>query len=125
MIVLLTPLPDSVWLVPGLLLLAVIVIGARAMLGRASGDAAEPLTARPMRRPDMVSNGQHFTEVVRRELIQQLSLRLQLLTPAQLEQLQQEAEARAAAEAEAAAAARRAEQASAPLQSPIQLPLKQ
>jgi len=46
MIVLLTPLPDWVWLVPGLLLLAVIVIGARAMLGRASGDAAEPLTAR-------------------------------------------------------------------------------
>ena len=62
---------------------------------------------------------------MRRELIQQLSLRLQLLTPAQLEQLQQEAEARAAAEAEAAAAARRAEQESAPLQSPIQLPIKQ
>ncbi|HSX71212.1 MAG TPA: LPS assembly lipoprotein LptE, partial [Pseudomonas sp.] len=39
---------------------------------------------------------------MRRELIQQVSLRLQLLTPARLEQLQQEAEARAAAEAEAA-----------------------
>jgi LPS-assembly lipoprotein len=62
---------------------------------------------------------------MRRELIQQMSLRLQLLTPAQLEQLQQEAEARAQAEAEAAAAARRAEQESAPLQSPIQLPIKQ
>lgn len=62
---------------------------------------------------------------MRRELIQQMSLRLQQLTPAQLEQLQQEAEARAAAEAEAAAAARRAEQESAPLQSPIQLPIKQ
>jgi LPS-assembly lipoprotein len=62
---------------------------------------------------------------MRRELVQQMSLRLQLLSPAQLEQLQQEAEARAAAEAEAAAAARRAEQESAPLQSPIQLPISQ
>ena len=62
---------------------------------------------------------------MRRELIQRLSLRLQQLTPAQLEQLQQEAEARAQAEAEAAAAARRAEQESAPQQSPIQLPVSQ
>lgn len=62
---------------------------------------------------------------MRRELIQRLSLRLQQLTPAQLEQLQQEAEARAQAEAEAAAAARRAEQESAPQQSPIQLPISQ
>ena len=46
MIVLLAPLPGWVWLVPGLLLLAVIAIGARVLLGRASGDAAEPLTAR-------------------------------------------------------------------------------
>ena len=30
----------------------------------------EPLNARPMRRPDMVAVGQHFTEDVRRELIQ-------------------------------------------------------
>lgn len=62
---------------------------------------------------------------MRRELVQQLSVRLQLLTPAQLEQLQQEAEARAQAEAEAAAAARRAAQDSAPQQSPIQLPISQ
>ena len=62
---------------------------------------------------------------MRRDLVQQLSVRLQLLTPAQLEQLQQEAEARAQAEAEAAAAARRAEQESAPQQSPIQLPISQ
>ncbi|WP_437882730.1 LPS assembly lipoprotein LptE [Pseudomonas sp. LRF_L74] len=59
---------------------------------------------------------------LRRDLVQQLSLRLQRLTPAQLEQLQQEAEAKVQAEAEAAAAARRAEQQSAPLQSPIQFP---
>lgn len=62
---------------------------------------------------------------MRRELLQRLSLRLQQLTPAQLEQLQQEAEAKAQAEAEAAAAARRAEQESAPQQSPIQLPISQ
>ena len=62
---------------------------------------------------------------MRRELVQQLSVRLQLLTPAHLEQLQQEAEARAQAEAEATAAARRAEQESAPQQSPIQLPISQ
>lgn len=62
---------------------------------------------------------------MRRELVQQMVLRLQLITPAQLEQLQQEAEARAQAEAEATAAARRAEQEAAPLQSPIQLPISQ
>ncbi|MBB2493655.1 LPS-assembly lipoprotein LptE [Aquipseudomonas ullengensis] len=64
-------------------------------------------------------------EEMRRELVQQLSMRLQQLTPAQLEQLQQEAEAKAQAEAEAEAAARRAEQESAPLQSPVQLPISQ
>jgi len=36
----------------------------------ATAAQAEPLTARPMRRPDMVTVGQHFTEDVRRELIQ-------------------------------------------------------
>lgn len=46
MIVLLAPLPGWVWLVPGLLLFAVVFIGARVLLGRAIGDAAEPLTAR-------------------------------------------------------------------------------
>ena len=77
---------------------------------------------------NLIGSGQESAQLrqeMRRELIQQMSLRLQLLTPAQLEQLQQEAEARAQAEAEAAAAARRAEQESAPLQSPIELPIKQ
>lgn len=62
---------------------------------------------------------------MRRELVQRMVLRLQLITPAELEQRQQDAEIRAQAEAEAAAAARRAEQESAPQQSPIQLPISQ
>jgi LPS-assembly lipoprotein len=77
---------------------------------------------------NLIGSGQEsglLRQEMRRELIQQLTQRLRLLTPAQLEQLQQEAEARAQAEAEAAAAARRAEQESAPLQSPIQLPISQ
>lgn len=60
---------------------------------------------------------------LRRELIQQLTLRLQQITPAQLDQLQQTAEARAKAEAEALEAARRARESQvAPQQSPIELP---
>ena len=43
---LLLALPDLVWLVPALPLLAMIVVGLRVLLGRAEGDAAEPLTAR-------------------------------------------------------------------------------
>ena len=39
-------LANWVWLVPVLPLLAVIINSARVLLGRASGDAAEPLTAR-------------------------------------------------------------------------------
>jgi len=39
-------LPDLVWLVPALPLLALLSVGARVLLGRAQGDAAEPLTAR-------------------------------------------------------------------------------
>src|SRR5574343_442803 len=39
-------LHDWVWLLPGLPLLAVLINGARVLLGRAQGDAAEPLTAR-------------------------------------------------------------------------------
>ena len=38
-------LADAVWLVPVLPLLALIVNAARVLLGRAQGDAAEPLTA--------------------------------------------------------------------------------
>lgn len=57
-----------------------------------------------------------------RELIQQLALRLQQITPAQLDQLQQTAEAKAQAEAQALEAARQ-QQAAQPQQSPIQLPI--
>lgn len=46
MMVLLAQWPDWVWLVPALPLLAALIIGGRVLLGRASGDAAEPLTAR-------------------------------------------------------------------------------
>lgn len=60
---------------------------------------------------------------LRREMIQQLMLTLQQITPAQLDQLQQTAEARAKAEAEALEAARRVRESQvAPQQSPIELP---
>src|SRR5574343_48140 len=39
-------LHDWVWLVPALPLFVVVINGARVLLGRARGDAAEPLTAR-------------------------------------------------------------------------------
>ena len=39
-------LPDLVWLVPGLPLLALVAVGLRVLLGRADGDVGEPLTAR-------------------------------------------------------------------------------
>jgi len=38
-------LPDLVWLVPALPLLALVAVGLRALCGRARGDCAEPLTA--------------------------------------------------------------------------------
>ena len=57
----------------------------------------------------------------RRELIQRMMLRLQQLTPAQLDQLQQTADARAKAEAAALKAAQKAE-AETPRQSPLELP---
>lgn len=57
-----------------------------------------------------------------RELIQQLVQRLQQISPAQLDQLQQTAEAKAQAEADALKAARQ-QQAAQPQQSPIQLPI--
>nr|WP_090445246.1 LPS assembly lipoprotein LptE [Pseudomonas benzenivorans] len=59
---------------------------------------------------------------MRRDLVQQLVQRLQQVTPAQLEQLQQDAEAKARAEAEALEAARQREAAQ-PQQSPLQLPV--
>jgi len=57
----------------------------------------------------------------RRELVQRMILRLQQLTPAQLDQLQQTANARAKAEAAALEAAQKAE-AQTPRQSPVELP---
>ncbi|MHC6223835.1 LPS-assembly lipoprotein LptE [Pseudomonas sp. X10] len=61
-------------------------------------------------------------EEMRRDLVQAMVVRLQLLTPAQLEALQQEADERAKAEAEALEAARRAQD-EIPQQSPMQLPV--
>ncbi|MFK8329543.1 LPS assembly lipoprotein LptE [Pseudomonas sp. BJa5] len=58
---------------------------------------------------------------MRRELVQNMLVRLQLLTPTQLELLQQKADERAKAEAQALEAARRAQEAT-PQQSPLQLP---
>lgn len=58
---------------------------------------------------------------MRRELVQRMMLRLQQLTPTQLEQLQQTAEARAKAEADALEAAQKTE-AQTPRQSPVELP---
>jgi len=60
---------------------------------------------------------------MRRELLQQLNMRISGITPAQLDQLQQTAEARQRAEAEAIEAQRR-EQGSQPQQSPIELPIQ-
>ena len=57
---------------------------------------------------------------IRRDLIQQLVLRLEQLTPAQLETLQQQAEAKAKAEADAIEAARKAQEET-PQQSPLEL----
>ncbi|NYH09738.1 LPS-assembly lipoprotein LptE [Pseudomonas moraviensis] len=57
----------------------------------------------------------------RRELVQRVMLRLQQLTPAQLDALQQTANARAKAEADALEAAQKAE-AETPRQSPLELP---
>ena len=62
-------------------------------------------------------------EEMRRDLVMQLMIRLQAITPAQLQDLQDRAERRQAAEQEARAAAMRAQQqADEPQQSPIILP---
>ncbi|MNG15466.1 hypothetical protein D3C84_992980 [compost metagenome] len=59
---------------------------------------------------------------MRRDLVQNMLVRLQLLTPSQLDQLQQDADARAKAQADAVEAARRAQDET-PQQSPLQLPV--
>jgi LPS-assembly lipoprotein len=61
------------------------------------------------------------TQDMRRNLVQKLVQNLQMITPQQLEQLQQTAQAKAKAEAEALAAASKAER-DQPQQSPIQFP---
>lgn len=58
---------------------------------------------------------------MRRDLVQRMILRLQLLTPEQLDKMQQVAQAKAKAEADALEAAQKAE-AETPQQSPMQLP---
>ncbi|AZD57245.1 LPS assembly lipoprotein LptE [Pseudomonas chlororaphis subsp. aurantiaca] len=73
---------------------------------------------------NLVGSDQESLEVrkeMRRDLVQNMILRLQLLTPTQLDQLQQTADARAKAEADALEAAQKAE-AETPQQSPMQLP---
>ncbi|MVW76782.1 LPS-assembly lipoprotein LptE [Pseudomonas xionganensis] len=71
---------------------------------------------------NLIGNDQEANQIrseMRRELTQQLLMRLQNLTPEQLELLQQTAEAKAQAEADALEAARQ-QQADQPQQSPIQ-----
>ncbi len=75
---------------------------------------------------NLISSDQEASQLrreMRRELLQQLSMRLRNITPAQLDQLQQTAEAKKRAEAEAIEAQMR-EQSARPLQSPIELPLQ-
>ena len=57
---------------------------------------------------------------MRRDLVQQLVLRLEQLTPEQLEKLQQQADEKAKAEADAIEAARKAQEET-PQQSPLEL----
>ncbi|MBO1540509.1 LPS assembly lipoprotein LptE [Pseudomonas sp. OA65] len=73
---------------------------------------------------NITGSDQESSEVrdeMRRDLVQRMMLRLQQLSPAQLDELQQTADAKAKAEAEALEAARKAE-AETPQQSPMQIP---
>jgi len=75
---------------------------------------------------NLISSDQEASQLrreMRRELLQQLGMRLRNITLAQLDQLQQTAEAKKRAEAEAIEAQMR-EQSAQPLQSPIELPLQ-
>ncbi|KAF1067432.1 MAG: LPS-assembly lipoprotein LptE [Pseudomonas citronellolis] len=76
---------------------------------------------------NLIGSDQEAAELrkeMRRDLIQQLSLRLQMITPAQLDDLQRKAEAKAKAEADALKAADDAARAQQPQQSPLELPAK-
>jgi len=73
---------------------------------------------------NLISSDQEAAQLrreMRREILQQLSMRLRNITPAQLDQLQQAGEAKKRAEAEAIEAQMR-EQASQPQQSPVEPP---
>lgn len=73
---------------------------------------------------NITGSDQESSEVrgeMRRDLVQRMMLRLQQLSPAQLDQLQQTADTKAKAEADALEAARKAE-AETPQQSPMQIP---
>lgn len=75
---------------------------------------------------NITGSGQEATQIrkeMRRELVQNMILRLQLLTPGKLEELQAKADERARAEAEALEAARRVQDAT-PQQSPLEIPAK-
>jgi len=75
---------------------------------------------------NLIGSDQEATQLrseMRRELLQQLSMRIGNITPAQLDQLQQTAEARQRAEAKAIEAQQR-ELGSQPQQSPIELPVQ-
>lgn len=75
---------------------------------------------------NITGSGQEATQIrkeMRRDLVQNMMLRLQLLTPGQLDELQVKADERARAEAEALEAARRAQDAT-PQQSPLEIPAK-
>jgi len=61
---------------------------------------------------------------IRRDLVQQMAMRLQLINPERLAELEATARAKAKAEADARAAAAKA-RAEQPQQSPIQLPIGQ
>ena len=64
--------------------------------------------------------GQMIRKEMRRDLVQQLVLRLEQLSPEHLEKLQQQADAKAKAEADAIEAARKAQEET-PQQSPLEL----
>ncbi len=75
---------------------------------------------------NLISSDQEAAQLrqeMRRELLQQLVMRVSRITPAELDQRQQTAEAKRRAEAEAIEAQIR-EQAAKPQQSPIELPLQ-
>lgn len=73
---------------------------------------------------NITGSGQEAVQLaqeMRRNLVQKLAQNLQMITPQQLEQLQQTAQAKAKADADALAAAAKAER-DLPQQSPIQIP---